>query len=134
MKDHMDNDNDIDNNKEKEKGDERGKGVANDGGATARDDEIRGIIKYLNTRAFTSYRASAKQTKAKINARLNEGYTVDDFKKVIDTKVEEWQGTEFEKYLRPETLFGSKFENYLNQKPRVKKTGNAFADLLLEGV
>ena len=46
---------------------------------------------------------------------MNEGFNLDDFKRVIDIKVDDWRGTEFEKYLRPETLFGTKFENYLNQ-------------------
>ena len=51
----------------------------------------------------------------KINARLKEGFTVEDFKTVIDKKVDEWKGTELEQYLRPDTLFGTKFESYLNQ-------------------
>lgn len=61
-----------------------------------------------------------KRLKKHINARLNEKYTVDDFKKVIDKKCNEWIGTEYEKFLRPETLFGSKFEGYLNQNIRTK--------------
>ena len=40
---------------------------------------------------------------------------ISDFKKVIDSKSNEWLGTDFEKYLRPATLFGSKFESYLNE-------------------
>ncbi|MGP4182918.1 conserved phage C-terminal domain-containing protein, partial [Streptococcus agalactiae] len=46
--------------------------------------------------------------------------TAHDFKHVIDTTVKDWSGTKYEKYLRPETLFGSKFEGYLNQAPRIK--------------
>ena len=42
-------------------------------------------------------------------------FTVEDFKTVIDKKSLEWMGTEREKYLRPQTLFGTKFESYLNQ-------------------
>lgn len=78
------------------------------------------IIDYLNQRACTNYRANAEKAKKLINARLNEKYTVDDFKKVIDKKCNEWIGTEYEKFLRPETLFGSKFEGYLNQNIRTK--------------
>lgn len=63
----------------------------------------------------TRYRHGSDINKKYINARLNEGYTVDDFYEVIDKKYDEWQGTEMEKYLRPETLFGNKFESYLNQ-------------------
>lgn len=74
------------------------------------------IIDYLNEKAGTSYRANSKSTQSHINARLSEKYTLDDFKKVIDNKVAEWKGTEFEQYLRPATLFGTKFESYLNAK------------------
>jgi uncharacterized phage protein (TIGR02220 family) len=73
------------------------------------------VIKYLNEKANTNYRPSTKNTQGFINARLKEGFTVEDFKKVIDVKVENWIGTDFEKYLRPATLFGTKFENYLNE-------------------
>lgn len=74
------------------------------------------IISYLNEKAHTKYRPSSSKTKTLIKARLNEGFTEDDFKKVIDNKTEEWLNSDMEKYLRPETLFGTKFESYLNQK------------------
>lgn len=73
------------------------------------------VIKYLNEKANTNYRSSTKNTQSFISARLREGFTVEDFKKVIDVKVKNWMGTDFEKYLRPATLFGTKFENYLNE-------------------
>ena len=73
------------------------------------------VIKYLNEKANTNYRASTKNTQSFISARLKEGFTVEDFKKVIDIKAKNWIGTDFEKYLRPATLFGTKFENYLNE-------------------
>ena len=73
------------------------------------------IIHYLNTKLGTKYKASAEYVKKHINARLNEGYTLEDFKTVIDKKYKEWSGTEFAKFLRPETLFGTKFSTYLNQ-------------------
>ena len=73
------------------------------------------VIDYLNKKASTNYRASTKNTQSFINARVSEVYTVEDFKKVIDSKSKEWLNTDFEKYLRPATLFGSKFENYLNE-------------------
>ena len=73
------------------------------------------VIDYLNKKANTNYRASTKNTQSFINARVKEGYTVEDFKKVIDSKSKEWLNTDFEKYLRPATLFGTKFENYLNE-------------------
>ena len=76
------------------------------------------VIDYLNIKANTNYRVNTKNTQNLINARLREGYTVEDFKIVIDVKVKSWLGTEWEKYLRPQTLFGSKFENYLNENKK----------------
>lgn len=77
--------------------------------------EIKEIIDYLNEKAGTKYRYTTKSTVSHINARLKEGYTVEDFKHVIDVKVAEWKGTEMQQYIRPETLFSSKFEGYVNQ-------------------
>lgn len=74
------------------------------------------IVDYLNKKAGTKYRHTTKKTKDHIHARMAEGFTVDDFKTVIDKKCSEWIGSEMEKYLRPETLFGPKFEGYLNAK------------------
>jgi uncharacterized phage protein (TIGR02220 family) len=72
------------------------------------------IISHLNQKAGTSFRASSKKTQTLIKARMREGYAVEDFVAVIDRKVEEWRGTEMAQYLRPETLFGPKFESYRN--------------------
>ena len=74
------------------------------------------IVEYLNQKAGTSYKPNSKNTVKHINARLTDGFTVDDFKTVIDKKCAEWKGTDMEQYLRPETLFGTKFESYLNAK------------------
>ena len=76
------------------------------------------VIDYLNIKAGTSYRVNTKNTQSLINARIAEGYTIEDFKTVIDIKCKSWIGTEWEKYLRPQTLFGSKFENYLNENKK----------------
>lgn len=74
------------------------------------------IISYLNQQAGTSYRASSKATQRFVHARLNENYTVDDCKKVIDIKVASWKDDpKMRKYLRPQTLFSNKFEGYLNE-------------------
>lgn len=78
-------------------------------------EETKEIIGYLNQKAGTNFRASGTNTKKHINARLNEGYSVEDFKTVIDKKCDTWLKTDMAKYLRPETLFGSKFESYLNE-------------------
>lgn len=75
------------------------------------------VIDYLNSKLGTSYRANASKNKRLIDARLNEGYQLQDFKKVIDHKYTDWHDDQrMSKYLRPETLFGTKFEGYLNEK------------------
>lgn len=78
--------------------------------------KVTDIVDYLNSKADTKFKSSSKKTKSLIHARFEDGFTVDDFYTVIDKKCEEWKGTEWEKYIRPETLFGTKFEGYLNQK------------------
>lgn len=74
------------------------------------------IIDCLNNLAKTNYRPTSKETKDKIKARWNEGFRLNDFETVIKNKCNDWLGTDMEKFLRPITLFGTKFESYLNQK------------------
>lgn len=83
------------------------------------------VIEYLNQKAGTAYKDKSKDSRKFIKFRIDEGFTVDDFKTVIDKKVSEWSGTEMAKYIRPSTLFGNNFESYLNQKYGAKK--NQFA-------
>ena len=78
------------------------------------------VVQHLNEKAGTKYRASGAKTQKVIHARVTEGFTLDDFIAVIDKKTVEWMGTEWEKFLRPETLFGPKFESYLNQNATKK--------------
>jgi uncharacterized phage protein (TIGR02220 family) len=86
------------------------------------------ILSHLNEKAGTDYRPSSKATQEHINARLAEGYTVEDFCKVIDKKCAEWKGTNMEKYLRPATLFNrEKFENYLNAPAVPMRGANGIA-------
>ena len=74
------------------------------------------IVNYLNNSAGTNYRASSKKTRELIKARINEGYTLEAFKVVIEKKTRDWiNDNKMKGYLRPETLFGTKFEGYLNQ-------------------
>ncbi|QHZ46974.1 phage replisome organizer N-terminal domain-containing protein [Bacillus sp. NSP9.1] len=88
--------------------------------ASPEKDEIpyKLIIDLLNKVAGTKYRHTTTKTRSLIKARWNEGNRFDDFKHVILVKWEEWRGSDMDKYLRPETLFGTKFENYRNQKPK----------------
>jgi len=89
------------------------------------------LIVYLNQVANKRYKFVDK-TKRLLLARFKEGYTLEDFKQVIDIKTAEWKDSpEFSKYLRPETLFGSKFDGYLNQKPKTikGKSEDNFPDL-----
>ena len=72
---------------------------------------------YLNEKAGTHYRAGVAKTQSLIKARASEGFTEADFRTVIDKKCADWIGTEYEQYLRPQTLFGTKFESYLNGMP-----------------
>lgn len=77
------------------------------------------IIDYLNQKASKSFKCTTKKTKSCIDARLREGFKEADFLKVIDIKTEEWKDNpNMNKYLRPETLFGVKFEGYLQQQTK----------------
>lgn len=74
------------------------------------------VVNYLNLKTSKNFKESTKNTVKHISARIKEGFTFDDFKSVIDIKTAEWKNSkEMSKYLRPETLFGNKFEGYLNQ-------------------
>lgn len=76
------------------------------------------IISCLNEKTKKHYKANTLKTVRLIRARLKEGFTVEDFKAVIEKKCDDWLGNEkMERYLRPETLFGTKFEGYLNETP-----------------
>jgi len=74
------------------------------------------IVNYLNKVCYTSYKITSGKTKTLIKARYKEGFTLDNFRTVIKNKYVEWSNTDMSKFLRPETLFGPKFEGYLNQK------------------
>ncbi len=79
--------------------------------------EIKIIVEYLNEKTGKKYKPNSKDTRKHITARLREGFTVEDFKTVIDNKVNDWlNDSKMSQYLRPQTLFGNKFEGYLNEK------------------
>ncbi len=82
----------------------------------------KAIVDHLNEVCGTSYRHTTKATRRLIKARWNEGYRLEDFQAVIDDRWEEWSADpKMIQYLRPETLFGTKFESYL-QHARARET------------
>jgi uncharacterized phage protein (TIGR02220 family) len=96
------------------------------------DDLIIEIIDFLNECTGKSYKANSKLAILNINARLKDGYTKDDFVKVISIKTTKWLGTKWEDYLTPNTLFGNKFESYHNENIIVEKTkqDNAYEQVI----
>ena len=86
------------------------------------------IISYLNQVTSKSFK-NVETHKKLIRARWNEKATLGDFKKVIDNKYSEWLGTDMAKYLQPSTLFGNKFDQYLNQTNTVKQKGDSYGGI-----
>jgi uncharacterized phage protein (TIGR02220 family) len=79
-------------------------------------DDIKDIVEYLNNKIGAHYNPNGKKMKELIKARTNEGYTVKDFKTVIDKKFKSWgNDPKMSLYLRPSTLFGTRFGEYLNE-------------------
>jgi len=95
---------------------------------------IESVIDFLNEKTGKSFKKTTNSTKACINARLKEGFTLDDFKSVIETKSGEWRHDErMSQYLRPSTLFGSKFESYLqDKKPTTSDIEQAIENSVIE--
>ena len=104
-------------------------------------DLVKDVIEYLNEKTGSRYRSKSGVVNRYIIPRINEGYTLEDFKKVIDNKVADWKGTDMEQFIRPSTLFApSHFEDYLNQvvtkkvdathagKPSTKWDGKFYGD------
>jgi uncharacterized phage protein (TIGR02220 family) len=89
------------------------------------DNIIRLAVEYLNAITGKSYKYNTTKTVSCILARVNEGFTnIEDYKKVVDLKYKQWNGTENEIYIRPETLFGPKFEGYLQTAPNERQNSN----------
>lgn len=85
----------------------------------------KAVIDYLNLKAEKNFRDAVASSKI-ITARHNEGYVLEDFMRVIDTKCSQWLNTDFDKFLRPSTLFNAtKFQEYLAEKPSVSKANKA---------
>ncbi|WP_409274836.1 conserved phage C-terminal domain-containing protein [Neobacillus sp. SCS-31] len=83
---------------------------------------VEEVVKYLNEKTYSSFKSGNGKTRKLISARWKEGFRLADFKKVIDKKTDDWlDHPKWSRYLRPQTLFGTKFESYLNQKPTRKR-------------
>ena len=88
------------------------------------------VINHLNDVAGTKYKSSTKKTQSLIRARFEEGFTLNDFKRVIDIKTNEWRNDpKMKKFIRPETLFSPKFEGYLNQEANEQIDNGQFDNL-----
>lgn len=97
-----------------------------------KDNKYKDVVNYLNEKSGKNFRVSI-QTKKLIDARLNESFLIDDFYRVIDNQCEKWLSDEkMIDYIRPQTLFGNKFESYLNTIKKKNKTGSRFLDLIEE--
>lgn len=84
------------------------------------------IVSYLNSKTGKTFKASSSKTRALIKARMKEGFTLEDFRTVIDNKCGHWlHDAKMQEYLRPSTLFGTKFEEYLNSGGRKDGMNNA---------
>lgn len=84
-------------------------------------DPTEEVVNHLNNRLGTQYKTTTQATRKLIKARIKEGFTVEDMKLVIDKKATEWgNNPKMAQYLRPDTLFGNKFEGYLNTRPNTR--------------
>ncbi|MBQ5640467.1 MAG: conserved phage C-terminal domain-containing protein [Ruminococcus sp.] len=93
------------------------------------------IVSHLNEKTGSAYKASSRKTQSLINARINEGFALEDFLQVIDNMCAEWMtDSKMQAYLRPETLFGTKFESYLNRKTRRSNQTKSGAADDLDGI
>ncbi|MDF9415214.1 conserved phage C-terminal domain-containing protein [Bacillus altitudinis] len=114
----------VDNNKNNNKKNKKNNKDILSGNPTADESEIpfKLITDLLNQMSEKNYRHTTPKTQQLIKARWKEGFRFEDFKKVILAKCYEWRDNhEMSKFLRPETLFGTKFEGYLNNSDEVIK-------------
>lgn len=91
------------------------------------------IIEYLNDKTGRHYKSTINKTVALIDSRLAEGFNYSDFFKVIDNKTSDWlNNPQMNKFLRPETLFGNKFESYLNEGDSIAENNRVFENGICE--
>lgn len=92
--------------------------------------DVEEVVSYLNAKTGSAYRTGTDATRRRLRARFDEGFTVADCKRVIDNMTACWfHDAKMRGYLRPETLFGAKFEGYLNRDgPPASALGSEFDD------
>lgn len=86
------------------------------------DKTIIKTVEYLNSVTGSDYSPTFPETVNALTKLIDMGYNLTDFKLVIDKKWDNWKGTKFQTYVRPSTLFGKNFENYLNEQRITKNT------------
>lgn len=82
-------------------------------------EEINHVLDFF--KEHTSNAFNYKEAQDLIKGLIEKGHTLEDFRKVTALKLSQWKGTEYEQYIRPQTLFGQKFTKYLNEQPRTPK-------------
>ena len=88
------------------------------------------VITYLNQVTNKNFNKNTASHHKYIKARLKEGYELKDFKHVVNVMAATWMGTDYERYLQPQTLFGNKFDSYLNRS--IPKNIRSFASAVDE--
>jgi uncharacterized phage protein (TIGR02220 family) len=84
------------------------------GAVTTEMPKVNEVIDYMNSVGGAKFRANTGNTAKMVIARYKEGYTIDDFKKVIDSRFKAWNGTDMMQHFCPQTLFRpNNFEKYL---------------------
>ncbi|SEO81588.1 conserved phage C-terminal domain-containing protein [Denitrobacterium detoxificans] len=95
---------------------------------------VTDAVDHLNEKTGKAFRPTTASTVRHVSARLRESYTVDDLNAVTDLKCSEWLGDpRMAQYLRPETLFGPKFEGYLQQARASSGKARAYSRFRLRG-
>lgn len=101
---------------------EKGRQLFQNAGVETQVDEV---INYYKIKTDSPKVSNKTESNRKpIRGRLQEGYTVEDLKSVVDIKTKQWKGTSMDMYLRIETLFGqTKFQGYIREAGKVPKLG-----------
>lgn len=126
----------IDIELEKELDKELDKDKENMSGSKEQDNiPYKEIVDYLNEKTGKNFKVGTDATRRVIKARFAEKNTLEDFKKVIDIKSAEWRNdAKMQRYLQPSTLFGTKFEGYLNQSVGSKNNSQDIRNMSSEDI